>query len=99
MNGREHLAGVLAPDVLAAFEALVDERIAAALATQPADNGHGRWVTLEEGATLAGCSVDALRMRISRGRYGSRRDGRRVYVLRADVDPEPNDRARPSAQV
>jgi hypothetical protein len=90
MNGRERLADVLAPDVLAALDAFVDERIAAALATQPTDNGHGRWVTLEEGATLADCSVDALRMRISRGRYRSRRDGARVYVLRADVDPEPD---------
>ena len=90
MNGRERLADVLAADVLAALDAFVDERIAAALSTAPASNGHApRWVTLEDAADLAGCSPDAMRMRVSRGRYRSRRDGARVYVLRADVDPEP----------
>jgi hypothetical protein len=90
MNGRERLADVLAPDVLTALDAFVDERIAAALTDQPTgSNGHGRWATLEEGAELAGCSADAMRMRVTRGRYRSRRDGARVYVLRADVDPDP----------
>jgi len=89
MNGREDLADLLSADVLAALDAFVDERIAAALSTAPASNGRGRWVTLEDAATLAGCTPDAMRMRVSRRRYRSRRDGARVYVLRGDVDPDP----------
>ena len=93
MSPRDQLATVFTPDLLGTLEAYVDERIARALEAQPT-NGHARWVTLEDGADLAGCSVDAIRMRIKRrpDNYRTRHEGSRVYVLRADVDPEPDDR-------
>lgn len=82
---------MLAPSVLYALEAYIDDRIGAAVAELPTSNGYTRWLTLVEGAELAGCSVDALRMRVNRGRYRSRRTGSRLYVLRGDIDPEPNE--------
>lgn len=89
MTARDRLAASLAPDLLAALEEYVDERIAAALPYQPHTNGRPRWLTLTQAADLADCTADAMRMRVTRGRYRSRRDGARVYVLADDVDPEP----------
>ena len=85
MTARDRLASALAPELLAALEQLVDERVAAALAeTEPADGA--RWLTLEQAAERLGCSPDAVRMRAKRGRLESRRHDRRVYVSRMDVD-------------
>lgn len=89
MSGRGRLAQVLHPELLDRIDAYIDERVAGAVDALQHTNGHGRWVTLEVAASLTGCSADAMRMRVSRGRYRSRRDGSRVYVLRADVDPDP----------
>jgi len=90
MTTREQLAQVLHPDLLDRLDAYIDERVTSAVNAVQTTNGAGRWVTLEDGAELAGCSPDAMRMRVTRGRYRSRRDGARLYVLRADVDPDPH---------
>jgi len=86
VTGRDRLEAVFAPELLAALEQIVDERVAAALAeTAPAGDGP-RWLTLEQAAERLACSPDAVRMRAKRGRLESRRHGRRVYVSRASVD-------------
>jgi hypothetical protein len=89
MTTRDQLAQVLHPDLLDRIDAYINERVNSAVNALQPTNGHSRWVTLEDAAELAGCTTDAMRMRLSRHRYRSRRDGARVYVLRGDVDPDP----------
>jgi excisionase family DNA binding protein len=85
MSAREKLLRSLAPEVVLAVEELVVERVSEAIAA--ATNTHGaRWLTLEQAADRLGCSADAVRMRVKRGRLEARRHGRRVYVSRASVD-------------
>lgn len=65
------------------FEALVQERVEQTLI----DRAPGRpWLTLREAAERLGCTPDAVRMRINRGRLDHRRHGRRLYVSAASVD-------------
>ena len=44
------------------------------------------WLTLDQAADRLACSVDAVRMRVKRGRLEARHHGRRVYVSRSSVD-------------
>jgi excisionase family DNA binding protein len=44
------------------------------------------WLTLAEAAERLGCTPDAVRMRINRGRLDHRRHGRRLYVSADSVD-------------
>jgi excisionase family DNA binding protein len=87
VSDRPELDGVFAPEVVAAIERLVDERVAAALAgaARPASSSP-RWLTVAAAAERLGCSPDAVRMRVRRGRLEARRQGRRVYVSAASVD-------------
>lgn len=86
MTARDRLAAALAPELLAALEQLVDERVAVALAAvEPAGDG-ARWLTLDQAADRLGCTADAVRMRVKRGRLESRKQGRRVYVSARSVD-------------
>lgn len=45
-----------------------------------------RWLTLAQAAERLGCSADAVRMRVKRGRLEHRKQGRRLYVSAASVD-------------
>jgi excisionase family DNA binding protein len=45
-----------------------------------------RWLTLAEAAERLGCSRDAVRMRVRRGRLEHRYQGRRLYVSAESVD-------------
>ncbi len=66
------------------FEALVQARVEQTLAER---EQQGRaWLTLTEAAERLGCTPDAVRMRINRGRLEHRRHGRRLYVSAASVD-------------
>jgi excisionase family DNA binding protein len=66
------------------LEALVEERVEQALAER---EQRGRaWLTLTEAAERLGCTPDAVRMRIRRGRLEHRRHGRRLYVSSASVE-------------
>jgi excisionase family DNA binding protein len=66
------------------FQALVQARVEQTLAER---EQHGRaWLTLTEAAERLGCTPDAVRMRINRGRLEYRRHGRRLYVHAASVD-------------
>jgi excisionase family DNA binding protein len=44
-----------------------------------------KWLTLDEAAVQLGCSRDAIRMRVVRGRLEARRQGRRLYVSAQSV--------------
>jgi excisionase family DNA binding protein len=79
------LAAMFAPEMVAAIEQLVDDRVAAALAEHGRENG-ARWLTLGQAAERLGCTPDAVRMRVQRGRLEHRRQGRRVYVSAEAVD-------------
>lgn len=46
----------------------------------------GPWLTLPQAGERLGCSPDAVRMRVKRGRLEYKRQGRRLYVSRASVD-------------
>jgi len=85
------LGAMFSPDVVAALQGLVDRRVAAAMAAVQAESGSGAapWLTLDQAAERLGCSPDAVRMRVKRGRLESRREGRRVYVSRESVDGLP----------
>jgi excisionase family DNA binding protein len=48
--------------------------------------GGPRWLTLAQAGERLGCSPDAVRMRVQRGRLEHRRQGRRLYVSAASVD-------------
>jgi excisionase family DNA binding protein len=80
------LGAMFGPDVIAALERLVDERVAAALAEIQTHDDSSAWLTLEQAGARLGCSPHAVRMRARRGRLEHRRHGRRFYVSRESVD-------------
>jgi excisionase family DNA binding protein len=85
---RAQLEMVLAPAVVDLLEELVAERVRVELAERDAHaNANGStWLTLEQAGEQLGCSADAVRMRVKRGRLESRRQGRRVYVSAESVE-------------
>src|SRR6266511_2193403 len=66
------------------LQALVEARVDQSLADRQR-NGRA-WLTLNEAAEQLGCTPDAIRMRIKRGRLEHRRHGRRLYVSAASVE-------------
>jgi excisionase family DNA binding protein len=86
VTARDRLAGVLAPEVLEALEQLVDERVTERLAELHGSGDAPPWMTLDQAAERLGCTTDAVRMRVKRGRLDARRQGRRLYVSLASVD-------------
>jgi excisionase family DNA binding protein len=85
VTARERLGLALSPELLAALEDLVDERVAEAFASSARSDGL-RWLTVEQAAERLSCSSDAVRMRVKRGRLEHRRQGRRLYVSAEAVD-------------
>ncbi len=45
-----------------------------------------KWLTVPQAAARLGCSADAVRMRVKRGRLEGRHQGRRLYVSAESVD-------------
>ena len=78
MTGNGHLSALLGPELIAAIEPLVDERVALAVAELRVPAPLSPWVTVPQAADLLGCSSDAVRMRIKRGRLTASMQGRRV---------------------
>jgi len=66
------------------FEAFVQARVDQALAQR--ERQSRAWLTLREAAERLGCTPDAVRMRIKRGRLEHRHHGRRLYVSAASVE-------------
>lgn len=79
------LATLLGPELVTAIERLVDERVARAVAELRTPEPASPWLTVAQTADWLGCSEDAVRMRIRRGRLSAGRQGRRLYVSRASV--------------
>lgn len=76
----------LSPDDMDVIvQRVADEIERRGLVASPQANGT-KWLTLEQAAGRLGCSPDAVRMRVSRGRLESRHQGRRVYVSAESVD-------------
>jgi hypothetical protein len=51
-----------------------------------AESQQPEWLTLAEAGVRLGCSPDAVRMRVKRGRLQARHQGRRIYVSAASVE-------------
>ena len=66
------------------LQALVQARVDQSLAER--ELRPRAWLTLREAAQRLGCTPDAVRMRVNRGRLEHRRHGRRIYVSAASVD-------------
>jgi excisionase family DNA binding protein len=82
---REHVAGealleALRPLVAELVERELDRRLDELHANAP------RWLTLDQAAERLGCSRDAVRMRVRRGRLEHRYQGRCLYVSADAVD-------------
>ena len=65
------------------LDALVQARVFEALAERGGDR---KWYTTAEAGERLGCSADAVRMRVKRGRLVGEYQGRRLYVSAASVD-------------
>jgi excisionase family DNA binding protein len=66
------------------LQALVEARVEQALAQH--EKRERVWLTLKEAAERLGCSPDAVRMRVNRGRLDHRHQGRRLYVSAVSVE-------------
>lgn len=75
----------LGPEVVAAIEALVADRIAEALADLTAGTAPD-WLTITEAAEYVRVSERTIERRISEGRLDSTEIGRRRLIRRADLD-------------
>ena len=86
MSGRERLLAALSPEVVAAIDELVADRVRAELAAHEQETNGRTWLTLDEAGERLGCTADAVRMRVKRGRLEAKTQGRRVYVSAASVE-------------
>ena len=87
MSAAARLEGLLGPVLAGAILDALREELAAELVARPANGSTApRWLTLEQAGERLGCSADAVRMRVQRGRLEHRRQGRRLYVSAASVD-------------
>jgi excisionase family DNA binding protein len=73
-------------DVVAAFEELIGERVADALAEREAENAVPPVLTIAEAAHYLRVSERLVQRLIADGRLRSTRLGRRVLLRRIDVD-------------
>lgn len=89
MSARDKLAMVISPALLGILDEYVGERVQQELAAQASRIDGRRWLTVREAARLEGCSGDAMRMRLRRGRYESKHVGRTVLVFAASLNGEP----------
>ena len=80
------LLAAFSPEVASAIEELIEERVRAELRSTASDPARRDWLTYTEAGERLGCSPDAVRMQVKRGRLTSRRIGRRVYVSAASVE-------------
>lgn len=90
MSGRgdtplANLARFFGPEALAAIERYIDQRVRDELAAVQVSDPGPTWLTLAQAAERLGCSADAVRMRVRRGRLDARHQGRRLYVSAASV--------------
>lgn len=90
---RARLETAFAPDVAAAIEQLVADRVREHL--EAAASGHpSPWLSLEEAADYLRVSPRTLERRIAKGSLRSTTIGRRRLLLRDDLDELANAAAR-----
>jgi excisionase family DNA binding protein len=77
VTGNGNLDELLGPELITAITRLVDERVARAVAELGVPAPPSSWLTVPQAAELLGCSEDAVRMRIQRGRLTVSTQGRR----------------------
>lgn len=81
------LATMLGPELVAAIEELIDQRVAEAL--EDARPSVKRWLSVSETAEYLGCTTKAVYARIDRGRIPEgavKRQGRTVTIDRLALD-------------
>ena len=87
MSGREKLLAALSPELVAAIEELVDERVQERLDGIADRNGSASpWLSLDEAAGYLRVSERTLERRIARGKVRSTSIGRRRLLHRDDLD-------------
>lgn len=86
MTARDRLAAVLAPELLAAIEELVAERVSAELATGLPSEVGTPWLSIREAASYVALSERTLEREIARGRLRSSTVGRRRLLHREELD-------------
>ncbi|HXH35253.1 MAG TPA: helix-turn-helix domain-containing protein [Plantibacter sp.] len=91
MTARDRLASTLAPELLAALEQLVDERVGQELERRLADGAHpaqsgSPWLSIAEAAGYLGTSERTVQRLVKRGRVRSSTIGRRRLLHRDDLD-------------
>jgi excisionase family DNA binding protein len=85
VTGRDRLLAALSPDLVAAIEELVAERVRGALEAN--GNGDGSpWLSIDEAAAYLRVSPRTLERRIAKGRVRSTSIGRRRLLHRDDLD-------------
>ena len=96
MNPRDRLEALLAPDLLAALEQLIDERVAAALAAARADAAGPRWLSVPTAAQYLDVSTERIRKLVARREipYSQEGPGCRVFFDRRDLDDWMRGQAR-----
>jgi hypothetical protein len=75
--------GLTVPDELVE---MIAQRTAAIVLERLSAKSEPSWLTFAKAADRLGCTTDAVRMRVNRGRLVTRHEGRRVYVSRQSVD-------------
>ncbi len=72
MSAAARLEALVGPNLAGAILDALREELAAELVDRPANGSHEpRWLTLEQAGERLGCSADAVRMRVKRGRLVS----------------------------
>jgi excisionase family DNA binding protein len=84
VSAAERLRAALAPELVAAIEELVDERVRERLEAQT--HAGSPWLSLEEAADYLRVSPRTLERQIARGRINSTTIGRRRLLHRGDLD-------------
>src|SRR4051794_6333568 len=82
------LEHALAPEVVTAIQALIDERAGEIAERHVARLGLAigkPWLTVAEAAAALGCSEVAVRARHKRGRLQGRYQGRRLYIAHQSI--------------
>ena len=90
LSARDRLATVLAPDLLAALEELVADRLAE-MVLERQRVGPGEWLTVDEAADYLRCSRQRVYDLRSCGRLPKTGDGSRVLIRRSDLDRDLAD--------
>ena len=86
MTARDRLGALVSSELLDALDELVEERVAAALASTTSGPSSSPWLALEAAADYAGVSPRTMQRLVSGGRVRSTTLGRRRLFHRDDLD-------------